>query len=492
MIAALPLIALAAAPAAAARLARGFGEADVRTLARDLWRRPYTPPATDLPPALTALDYDAYRDIRFDPGHALWKAEGLPFQLQFFHRGGLFRDRVDLYEIRDGRPVPIAYSPHQFVFKHGAPPGLPANLGFAGFRIHAPINRASYFDEVGVFLGATYFRAVAKGMLYGLSARGLALGVGAQEEFPAFRAFWIERPTVGARSLTVLALMDSPSCSGAFRFVITPGETTVFDTTASLFPRRSRSDVGIAPLTSMYLFGADGAGRFNDFRGQVHDSDGMAVAAADGERIWRPLANPPAIRAGTVADRQPRGFGLIQRERRLEAYRDLEARYDLRPSLWVEPLGAWGAGKVQLVELPAHTEYEDNIAAYWSPAEGLRAGVEARFAYRLHWGPEPSTGGLARVVHTRAEPGATAGPRRFAVDFDLPGDVTAKALTAQVRALPGAVSGVGVGLDSRSGRPGAQLSFALDPAGAPAAQVRAALLRSGKPCSEVWLYRWTA
>lgn len=486
VIAALPLVAVAGAARAAAR---PFGDEAVQALAQDLARQPYRAPAPDLPPALASLDYDAYRDIRFDPARAVWKGERLPFQLQFFHRGGLFHDRVDLYELHDGQALPIAYSPDQFVFKHGAPAGLAPNLGFAGFRIHAPINRASYFDEVAVFLGATYFRAVARGMLYGLSARGLAIGTGEAEEFPAFRAFWIERPSAGAKSLTVLALMDSPSCAGAFRFVITPGDTTTFDVTARIFPRRAIANAGIAPLTSMFLFSGDGGRRFDDFRPQVHDSDGLAVAEAGGAHAWRPLVNPAAVQTSAMPGRTSQGFGLLQREQRFEAYQDLESHYEQRPSLWVEPRGAWGAGEVRLVELPSRTETEDNIAAFWTPAAPLRAGAPATFAYRLHWGPPAPPGALARVVRTRSGAGAVAGRRRFVVDYDLPHGVSAESLTVQATTSSGQLREVVLHPNPQTG--GARLSFELEPAGAPT-DLKAVLLKSGTPCSEAWLYRWSA
>ncbi|MDO9432660.1 MAG: glucan biosynthesis protein [Phenylobacterium sp.] len=488
MIAALPLVA-AGSSAHAARKG-SFGEAEVQALARDLARRAFTPPSKDLPQTLAKLDYDAYRDIRFDPAQALWKAQGLPFQLQFFHRGGLFREQVDLYELRDGQPTPIAYSTEQFNFKRGAPSGLSPHLGFAGFRIHAPINKASYFDEVAVFLGASYFRAVAKGMLYGLSARGLAIGTGGQEEFPIFRSFWIERPELGTRSLTILALLDSVSCTGAFKFVVTPGETTIFDVSAKIFPRRAIANVGIAPLTSMFLFAGDSARRFDDFRPRVHDSDGLSVSNGRGERLWRPLVNPQVVQTSAFQDKNPRGFGLVQRERRLAAYQDLEARYDLRPSLWVEPKGAWGPGQVRLVELPAATEYEDNIAAFWTPTAPLRAGSPASFAYRLHWGPEQVGGALARVVQTRSGAAAKPPRRRFVIDFDMPAGVPADGVGVSVTTSHGEI--LEKHLLPNPATRGLRLSFELDPGQARGADLRAQLAWSGRPCSEVWLYRWTA
>lgn len=490
LIAALP--AAAVLGAGAARAAAGpFGDDALRAIARDLAARPYVAPSVDLPPALAKLDYDAYRDVRFDPAQALWRAEGLPFQLQFFHRGGLFREQVEIHEVRDGRAVPIAYSPRQFDFKRGAPKGLRPDLGFAGFRIHTRLNRPDYFDEVAVFLGATYFRAVAKGMLYGLSARGLAIGAGAPgEEFPRFSAFWIERPAPGARSLRLWALMDGPSCTGAFTFLITPGETTTFDVAARVFPRVDIANAGVAPLTSMFLYAGDAGRRFDDFRPQVHDSDGLQMINGAGERLWRTLANPATVQASAFKDHDPQGYGLFQRERRYDAYQDLEARYELRPSLWVEPRGAWGPGEVRLVELPARTEYEDNIGAFWTPAAPLRAGKEASFAYRLHWGADPMPARLARVVQARSGAGTREGWRRFVLDLDLPAAAAVDSLRAQVTATGGQVREIN--LHSNPETRGARLSFELDPAGARTAELRAVLTQAGKPASEVWLYRWTS
>lgn len=459
-------------------------------MARALARRPYTPPSRDLPAALSRLSYDEYRDIRFNPAQAYWKADGLPFQLQFFHRGHLFKDHVDLFEVAGGQARPIAYSADQFNFKRGAPAGLPADLGFAGFRIHYQLNTPDYYDEVAVFLGASYFRAVAKGMLYGLSARGLAIGAGEKEEFPTFKSFWIERPARGDRSLVVHALMDSPSCAGAYRFVITPGQTTVFDVRCRIFARKAIPNIGVAPLTSMFFFAGDATRRFDDFRPRVHDSDGLAIANGAGERIWRPLSNPGYVQLSDFGDKGPRGFGLIQRERRYESFQDLEARYERRPSLWVEPKGSWGAGRVRLVELPTQTEFDDNMVAFWTPQGGLRAGRSADFAYRLNWGMEPRTTGLAHVIDTRAGLNAITRRRHFVIDFDLPAGVSVDDLRANVTAAAGRIHDVT--LHSNPETNGARLSFELDPRQVRTVELRAELVRSGKPLSEVWLYRWTA
>ncbi|MDN5780883.1 MAG: glucan biosynthesis protein, partial [Luteimonas sp.] len=227
----------------------------VAGLARALAAQPWRQPDNVLPPALAKIGYDQYRDYRYRAARALWRDDGLPFQAQFFHRGFLFKDRVDVYTVQGGRATPFAFSTDLFDYTPQPVPKV-GDIGFAGFRLHAPINRADHFDELCSFLGASYFRAVAKGLNYGLSARGLALGSGepAAEEFPRFTAFWLERPAAGAQALVVHALLDSPSAAGAFRFAIDPGEETVFDVDMRLYPRVELTHAGIAPLTSMFEF----------------------------------------------------------------------------------------------------------------------------------------------------------------------------------------------------------------------------------------------
>ncbi|OHB35846.1 MAG: glucan biosynthesis protein D, partial [Phenylobacterium sp. RIFCSPHIGHO2_01_FULL_70_10] len=313
----------------------GFGAVDA--LARDLADRPFAEPDRRLPAALAALDYDTYRQLGFHDDRALWADQPLPFRAQFFHRGGLFPEKVEVFEVADGAARPVAYDPHMFRYGRGPLSDLVAlddpGLGFAGVRLLYPLNRADKFDEVTAFLGASYFRAVAKGGVYGASARGLAIGAGeAGEEFPRFRSFWLVRPDRGDTSLLVYALMDSASLTGAYQFTITPGEATFTDVRARLHPRTEVARVGFAPLTSMFLFDPQTAGRFDDFRPRVHDSDGLAMANGAGERLWRPLSNPQGeLQASGFQDAGPRGFGLFQRAKGFSAYRDLEARYDLRP-----------------------------------------------------------------------------------------------------------------------------------------------------------------
>lgn len=475
--------------------AQAFDADSVPALARALASRPYRPAPTDLPEALARIKYDSYRDIRFDPAQALWKSERLPFQLQFFHRAFLFKQRVDMHVVDKGQATPVVYRPQMFDFGK-APRPEQDDLGFAGFRVHAPINRADYFDEVCAFLGASYFRAVAKGLLYGLSARGLALNTGGDspEEFPAFTGFWIERPAAGARRIVVHALMDSASVAGAMRFAITPGEQTVFDTQLRLYPRVALERVGIAPLTSMYHFDATDRVGIDDFRPAVHDSDGLAMRNGAGEQIWRPLHNPDHLQESAFQDRGPRAFGLMQRKRAFADYADAEAHYERRPSLWVEPLGDWGEGAVHLIEIPTRDEYHDNIAAFWRPRAPLAAGREHRYDYRLHWCAQHAwVPSLATVRRTRIGAGGSAGARLVVIDLDG-GRLGALAGDAQPRAQVWASAGriVNPVAHANAGTGGWRMSFELQAGDARVVELRAVLEDAGGPLSETWLYRWTA
>lgn len=481
-----------AALAAAGWAPRGAMGEMVRKRARDLSRTGYRPADRPLQPSLANLGYDAYRDLRFRPDRAIWRSERLPFQLQMFHRGGLFRDPVDLFEADRGGVRPIRFSEELFTYGAQKPGPLPADLGFAGFRVHAPAEVPGRFDELVAFLGASYFRAVARGVTYGLSARGLALGSGeAREEFPIFRAFWIERPAPGAASLVVHALLDSTSTSGAFRFDIAPGLQTVMDVEAHLFPRRPLVSVGIAPLTSMYLFGPEQPRRYDDFRPEVHDSDGLLTDDGRGQRVWRPLVHTSATRVSDFDAGPARGFGLLQRQRTFEAYQDLEANYHLRPGAWVQPLEGFGRGSVRLVELGSRSEAEDNIVALWRPADPLAPGREHRFHYRLSWGanPEPPSP-LARALAWRTGHGHDPARRRFLVDFGPLSASAIEGLQAQASATAGGIRVETVQPNASIG--GARVSFELDPAGVSNSDLKLTLVRAGTPISETWMYRWLA
>lgn len=406
--------------------AHAFDLDDVAARAKELAAVAYKSPPASLPTELRDLDYDAYRDIRFKPERALWRAEKLPFELMFFHAGRTFADPVRINAIEADGVKRLGFDTGLFDYgRNKLDLQKLRNAGFAGFRVHYAIDKPGYKDEVLVFLGASYFRAVGKGQHYGLSARGLAVDTAAAqgEEFPRFSEFWIERPQPGATALTILALLDSPRLAGAYRFVLTPGADTVMQVTARVYPRETIARLGIAPLTSMYSFGENQPGQ-DDYRPEVHDSDGLSVATAEGDWIWRPLLNPKRLVVTSFSAVNPKGFGLMQRDRAPTSYEDPEALYERRPSAWVEPVGNWGAGRVELVQIPTPDETNDNIVAYWVPEVAPAAKQAFNFAYRLHWstlGTTPPSKGY--VVQTRRGRGYVKQPDgdiNFVVDFDGP------------------------------------------------------------------------
>jgi glucans biosynthesis protein len=399
---------------------------DVAARAQQQAARPYQPTTRKPPAELAALSYDQYRDIRFRPDHALWRADSLPFELMFFHLGKFQTEPVLINEVAPGGIRHIRYRTADFDYgQNKLAPSKWGDLGFAGFRAHFPLNASAYKDEVAVFLGASYFRALGAGQRYGLSARGLAIDTigGEREEFPRFSEFWIVKPSPDAKSLTVFALLDSPRSSGAYQFDIQPGAQTVMNVRARLFLRAPVATLGIAPLTSMFFFGENQPHR-TDFRPEVHDSDGLMVATGEGEWIWRPLVNPKQTLATSFAMSKLRGFGLMQRDRAFARYEDPEASYELRPSAWIEPVGSWGAGRVELVQLNTVDETNDNIVAYWVPERSPSPGEPFEFAYRLHWqGAQMQRPPGSWVVQSRAGRGfAELAPdeQQFIVDFSGP------------------------------------------------------------------------
>jgi glucans biosynthesis protein len=469
-----------------------FGPAIVRQIARDAASKPFKAPDTKLPDALKNLDYDHYRAIRFLPERALWRGEKLPFEVQFFHRGFFYAPRVDIYEVANGQATRIAYRSDQFSFGSTPPPSPEVDLGFAGFRLHAPINKPDYHDEVCVFLGASYFRAVAKGEIYGLSARGLAINTGEAkgEEFPLFKTFWIEKPVADARSIVVHALLDSESAAAAYRFTIRPGATTVFDVETAVYPRVDLDHAGLAPMTSMFFFGPNNRIDVDDFRPSVHDSDGFAIYNGRGEELWRPLSNPKDLQISTFADLNPRGFGLMQRQKDFREYQDLESNFEKRPSLWAEPIGDWGEGSVQLIEIPTKEEIHDNIAGFWRPKNPLQAKGEHTYTYRLHWGPDtPKATSLARFSRTAV--GARGDSAKIFV-LDLIGEklksVDPQAIKGNVTAEKAQIRNVVTEPNPATG--GWRLSFELAIEKTPI-ELRASLMQGDDAVSEVWVYRWT-
>jgi glucans biosynthesis protein len=376
----------AGAPAAGSDAGFGFG--DVEQLAQQRAAKPYEAGSNKLPNSIAHLTYEQYQSIRFRRADALWRNQSL-YEVQFFHRGFNFDRKVGISEVVDGATHPIAYNPTWFDFGRVVrqPGKLPRDLGYAGFRIHYPLHSPGYKDEVIVFLGASFFRVLGRNQDYGLTARGLAINTASKsgEEFPWFTDFWLVRPTdPEQRTLTLYALLDSESITGAYQFKVRPGSITQVEVTSTLYPRRSIQKLGIAPLTSMFLFGTDPSGhRFDDYRPQVHDSDGLMAQTGTGEWLWRPLNNPRELRINRFMDQQPHGFGLVQRDRDFSHYQDPVANFQRRPSYWIQPLGDWGKGGAELVEIPTDEAIHDNIALYWVPEQPVAAGKELHFSYLL-------------------------------------------------------------------------------------------------------------
>lgn len=407
--------------------AHAFGFPDVTQRAEKLATTAFKKPADNLPKELQTISYDRYRDIRFNPEKSLWRDAKLPFELAFFHQGLYYNFPVKINEVTAQGAHEIKFDPKNF--NYGAnkfDPKLTEGLGFAGFRIHYPLNTPKYKDEVAVFLGASYFRALGKSQLYGLSARGLAIDTATSsgEEFPRFVEFWVERPAPNAKELTIYGLLDSPRATGAYRFVLKPGTTTTMDVTSQLYLRDNVGKLGIAPLTSMMFFGENQHSTSEDYRPEVHDSDGLSVHTSTDEWIWRPLANPKRLLVTSFAANNPRGFGLMQRDRDFGHYEDLEARYDLRPSAWVEPKGDWGAGKVELVQIPVTDETNDNVVAYWVPDNPPKPKEPYKLEYRISWQKDlEANSPLASVVQSRRGQGYKHHPENsvgFVIDYDGP------------------------------------------------------------------------
>jgi glucans biosynthesis protein len=472
---------------------------DVIARAEALSRDPFDDTADPEPAELAALDYDGYRNIRFNEDARVDLGAG--FTLDLFHRGHIFPRRVGVNVIRNGAASPVPYDPSAFDFGGQKIGPFAPDLGFAGIRLRYPLNRPDVADELMVFLGSSYFRFLGRGQRYGLSARGLAINAGIpgmEEEFPFFREFWIEEAAPGQGSLQLHALLDSPSVAGAFSFQVKPGDNTITEVAAVLFPRQTIERVGIAPLTSMYFTGGSGPRHADMFRREVHDSDGLLMRR-DGLPVWRPLRNPRDSRASSFAATSMQGFGLMQRNRRFDDYQDLEAHYEMRPSYFVEPVDDWGAGSVELSELSTDSEINDNIVASFRPQAALAAGERREFRYRLiATGAGDHLTSLARVQKTLISDraamhfGKPHGSRLFLIDF-AGGDLeiyraALDEIEIALEATNGVVTAERLVWNPHAGGVRAKL-FAEVEIGQ-STDVSATLLHRGKPLSETWLAHW--
>ncbi|WP_243925060.1 glucan biosynthesis protein [Pseudodesulfovibrio sp. S3-i] len=487
---------------AASSASEPFDYAILKGKARALAQTSYIDHKGAVPKAVKKMTWDQYQAIRFNTDHSLWRKTDSKFRAHLSHLGLYFLQPISIHELKDGKAQKIEYSPKLFDYgKSKINPGkLPADLGFAGFRLQFS---PDWIRDVVAFLGASYFRAVGKEMQYGLSARGLAVDTALPrpEEFPTFTSFWLQRPDPGSNTATVYALLDSPSITGAYRFDITPGDTLTMRVDAALYPRKSIERLGIAPLTSMYMVGENDRRTGYDWRPEIHDSDGLAMQTGSGEWIWRPLNNPRILRFNGYMDENPKAFGLLQRDLNFDHYQDDGVYYDKRPGLWVVPRGDWGKGSVQLVEIPTLDETFDNIVAFWHPDKDIEPGQELLYSYDLFWGTaSPGPQELAHVVDTFTGLGGAVGKRRteyskrFVVDFSGGplGQIGRDAeVTASITAAAGKIELVRV--EPLHSVNGYRVRFDLVPPDRTETPINLRLfLKSGKQTlSETWLYQWT-
>lgn len=478
--------------------------------------KPFKSPRGELPPVLHPdnLDYDKYREIEFRHENALWARDDLPFRVEFFHPGYLYQEPIHAHEFTLTHTQPIRFMQDFFDYRSlKIQKQIPADTGYAGFRLLCQLNEPDKWDELGAFLGASYFRLLGKGQRYGQSARGLAIDCGEPdrpEEFPIFTDWWLGKPHKDDSSLRIYAILDSVSCVGAYEFLIEPGETSVADIEAVLFFRKNEQvkavnpqrtpvkTIGLAPLTSMFWFGPASARRFDDYRPQVHDSQGLLMHMAGGELLWRPLVNPKEMGHQVFATKDLRGFGLLQRDREYAAFDDLFNDYHRVPSTWVVPRGSWGEGAVHLVELSTVYEGLDNIVAFWDPKEKPQPLQPYKFGYTLLWTAETDrTLSAERVVSTRVGlDSRDARKRKFAIDFDGPKLDAVPEINPPVAIVSCSDNAVitenQVFRNRHAGTWRVVMSFQPRQEPSSAVDLRCTLQQSDKIVSETWTYHWTA
>ncbi len=505
------LPALGQSPAATPANSGGrFTYDDVIKRARELAAAPFDSSVPTLPENLAKLDFDAWRDIRFRSDKAMLGNTGGPFRLHMFHLGHLFKRPVTINTMRDGIATPVPYSAALFDYgRTKFDKQLPVNLGFSGFRIHYPLNKPGQGDELVSFVGSSYFRFLGRGQQYGLSARGLSVNTGLlnnQEEFPFFREFWFDTPGPSADRITVFALLDSESLAGAYKFEFFPTKNSYVDVTATVCVRTPQAGIGVAPLTSMYFMGENDRhmndrNKYDDFRPEMHDSDGLQYQTASGEWVWRPLRNPFIQKVAYFDAPDVRGFGLIQRDRDFDHYQDIELAYEARPSYWIEPKGKWGEGRLELIELATKDETFDNVILAWRPKDPVTPDHPLSIAYRITSTLETEKIGAGGYVLNTFEAPAIAlgsseraelGKRRFMVEF-VGGDV------GYYLSDPGQIEIVATASNGKIFRSfvtpnpkinGLRAHIDVQIVPEQSTELRLFLKAGGKPLTETWVYAW--
>ena len=475
-----------------------FDPASIVDMARALAAKPYRAPASDLPEPFNNLSYDQYAAIRQLPGKAIWALNGTGFALEPLHRGYVFSTPMQLNIVADGTTRRVFYDPSRYDLGKLTPPAEAREIGFSGLRILQAMD-GGQFRELAIFQGASVFRSQTGGQAAGVMARGLAIKTADPkgEEFPLFRALWIERPSVATKTLVIHAVLDSETLTGADRFTIRPGDATIIDIECTLFPRVAIDHIGLGAMQAAYLYGPMDRRRGDDLRPGVYEISGLQMYNGKGEWLWRPLSNRDTLQISAFVDENPKGFGFLQRDRSFERFQDDDAHWERKPSLWIEPLGEWGPGVVTLDEIPADSQVNQNMIAYWRPKAALAAGSEASIAYRQFWcWNPPERSGLATASLSRSGriPGAPASAkkRRFLVEFsgDILSDVTNPGeINVTLSASHGAMTNIRKIFVAE--RKAMRVSFDIDAGGDSLSELRLLLEAQGKPVSETWLYRWT-
>ncbi len=475
-----------------------FDPASVVEMARQLAAKPYRAPTAELPEPFANLSYEQYAGIKHRPERAIWAVAETGFALEPLHRGNVFSTPMQINLVSDGHSRRVPYDPARYDLGKLTPPAEAREIGFSGVRIMQAVGNGK-FRELGIFQGASVFRSLTSGQTPGVMARGLAIKTADPkgEEFPLFRALWIERPTIATRTLVIHAVLDSDSVAGAYRFTIRPGDATIIDIECTLFPRVALDHVGLGAMQAAYLYGPMDRRRGDDIRPGIYEATGLQMLNGKDEWLWRPISNREALQISAFVDDNPKGFGFLQRDRHFDRFQDDEQHWETKPSLWVEPLGDWGPGYVTLVEIPADSQVNQNMIAYWRPKAALAAGSEVNFAFRQFWcwsppeRPPLAMTRLSRSGRVQNAP-ANARRRRFLVEFggeNLKNATLLNELTVSLSASPGAAGNVRRYTDAEKGT--FRVSFDIDAGGESQSELRLSLEAQGKPVSETWLYRWT-
>ena len=497
--------ALAQTPPATPEAGAHFTETTVRDLARAMASQPYVAPRVDdLPDALKNLTRDQYAGIQSAPGAAIWSDAGLEFTLEPLHRGFAYTDRVALYAVEDGVIRSVPYTRDRF---DGGGVVLPdpgqQDLGYSGLRIKTRFGGQELLD-FAIFQGVSFFKLVARGQGFGVNGRALMVRPADSrgEDYPRWRAFFVERPAQGSAEIVLHALLDAESCSGAFRMVLRPGDPSVAEVEGRLFTRSAIDHLGLGGMQASYLFGPHDPRGADDARVAAYASGGLQIRNGSDEAIWRPVRNTQALEVSSFLDANPKGFGLMQRARDYMSFQDDVQHWEWRPSLWIEPQGAegvegiWRDGAVTLIEIPSDSEVNENILVYWRPKIAIPAKIEATFRYRQTWcwlppGPAP----LAICSNTRSGRGSGGTRRLFLVDFSGealfsgPGDV-APELRTVLTAKPGTIARQILYFYPE--RRTVRVAFELDPGSERLSELRLFLKAGERQVSETWLYRWAS